>query len=71
MKSFPPGTRPDASEPGLCADCIHARTITSDRGSQFVMCQLSSSDPKFPKYPRLPVLTCNGYKSQASSSESD
>ena len=70
MKSFPPGMRPDASEPGLCADCIHAHTITSDRGSQFVMCQLSASDPKFPKYPRLPVLTCNGHKSRASGSES-
>jgi len=71
MKSFPPGTRPDASDPGLCADCMHARTITSDRGSRFVMCQLSASDPKFPKYPHLPVLTCNGYKSQADSSESN
>jgi hypothetical protein len=71
MKSFPPGTRPDASNRGLCADCVYARTITSDRGSQFVMCQLSLSDPKFPKYPRLPVLTCDGYKSKVSSSESD
>ena len=71
MKPFPRGTRLNASSPGLCADCIHARTITSDRGSQFVMCQLSLSDPKFPKYPRLPVLTCNGYKSKVSRSESD
>jgi hypothetical protein len=70
MKSFPPGTRPDASNSGLCADCIHARSITSDRGSQFVMCQLSLSDPKFPKYPRLPVLTCDGHNTQAASSES-
>jgi hypothetical protein len=71
VKSFPPGTQPDASNAGLCADCVHARTITSDRGSHFVLCQLSFSDPKFPKYPRLPVLTCDGYKSQASSSGSD
>jgi len=48
-------------EAGLCADCRHARTISSDRGSAFVMCQLSASDPTFPKYPRLPVLSCAGY----------
>jgi hypothetical protein len=48
-------------ETGLCSDCRHARTIFSDRGSAFVMCQLSASDPTFPKYPRLPVLSCAGY----------
>ena len=41
---------------GLCATCLHARTVTSDRGSTFVWCGLSKSDPRFPKYPRLPVL---------------
>jgi hypothetical protein len=46
---------------GLCADCIHARRVSSDRGSQFLFCQLSQSDPQFPKYPRLPVLRCAGY----------
>jgi hypothetical protein len=46
---------------GLCANCIHARLVTSDRGSQFLFCQLSQSNPQFPKYPRLPVLRCSGY----------
>jgi hypothetical protein len=46
---------------GLCSECRHARAIKSDRGSTFVMCQLSASDPNFPKYPRLPVLSCAGY----------
>jgi hypothetical protein len=26
------------------------------------MCELSKSDPGFPKYPRLPVLECRGYE---------
>ena len=47
---------------GLCADCIHARSVKSDRGSAFLLCELSARDPKFPKYPRLPVLSCDGYK---------
>ncbi len=50
--------------PGLCSDCIHARSITSDKGSIFIQCLLSFSDPQFAKYPRLPVLTCNGYSTR-------
>jgi hypothetical protein len=46
---------------GLCADCFHARQIESDRGSTFILCELSLTDPRFPKYPRLPVLSCPGY----------
>jgi hypothetical protein len=46
---------------GLCADCVHARAIESARGSIFILCNLSLTDPRFPKYPRLPVLSCDGY----------
>ena len=46
---------------GLCATCTHSRRITSDRGSIFYLCELSKTDPRFPKYPRLPVLSCSGY----------
>lgn len=47
---------------GLCSSCQHAQTITSDRGSTFVWCGLSKSDPRYPKYPRLPVVACAGWK---------
>ena len=47
---------------GLCADCLHARHIESAHGSVFILCELSLTDPNFAKYPRLPVLTCAGYK---------
>jgi hypothetical protein len=49
------------SAAGLCSHCLHARRIESERGSVFVMCQLSGTDARFPKYPRLPVLSCAGY----------
>jgi hypothetical protein len=49
------------TEVGLCSNCRYARTITSDRGSIFIMCQFSVVDPEFPKYPRLPVLSCTAY----------
>jgi len=47
---------------GLCADCFHSRRIESTHGSVFFLCQLSLTDPRFSKYPRLPVLSCDGYK---------
>lgn len=47
---------------GLCFYCLHARKIQSDRGSTFYRCKLSDTDPNFVKYPRLPVIRCNGYR---------
>jgi hypothetical protein len=49
---------------GLCADCVHARHIESDRSSVFLLCNLSLTDARFPKYPRLPVLSCDGYRNK-------
>jgi len=53
----------ERKQSGLCADCTHAQKIRNDRGSQFILCRLSATDPNFPKYPRLPVLTCPGFSS--------
>jgi len=38
------------------------RLIQSDRGSVFYFCERSTTDPSYPKYPRLPVLQCAGYE---------
>jgi len=54
----------DPTRIGLCANCVHAKQIQSDRGSLFHFCALSTVDPSFPKYPRLPVLSCSGYAKQ-------
>ena len=57
-----PKSSPDPkSRLGLCADCRQVRFIESSKGSQFLLCHLSQSDPSFPKYPHLPILTCSGY----------
>ena len=47
--------------PGLVLRLPACAKIRSDRGSTFYRCRLSDSDPRFPKYPRLPVLQCAGY----------
>jgi hypothetical protein len=52
---------------GLCATCAHVDIIRSDRGSIFYLCKLSACDPRFPKYPRLPVLACPGFEERPGS----
>ncbi len=47
---------------GLCSTCIHAKEMRNDRGSVFLLCLLSRTDARYPKYPRLPVLRCEGYE---------
>lgn len=49
--------------PGLCTTCGHVDTVRSDRGSTFLRCRLSDVDPRFSKYPTLPVVQCIGWAS--------
>jgi hypothetical protein len=44
---------------------MHARVIESKRGSQFWLCGRSKVDPRFRKYPGLPVVQCIGYETGA------
>jgi GNAT superfamily N-acetyltransferase len=50
-----------STEAGLCASCAHVQVITSARGSHFFLCERSRTDARYPRYPRLPVLSCAGY----------
>ena len=47
---------------GLCAVCKHRRVTGNRRGSLFHLCVLSKDDPRFPRYPPLPVLECTGFE---------
>jgi hypothetical protein len=59
----PPGSGPRLTVPaGLCATCVHARIVETPRQSTFLLCGLSFTDARFPKYPGLPVLACGGYR---------
>ena len=49
---------------GLCASCVHAADVPSSKGATFILCRLSVTDPRFPRYPTLPVLRCAGYDRQ-------
>jgi hypothetical protein len=47
---------------GLCSRCRHARRTGNERGSVFWQCLRAREDPRFPRYPRLPVHVCTGYE---------
>ena len=55
---------------GLCARCRNARTVTT-RNSLYWLCELSRTDPRFPKYPRLPVLECEGFDPGGAETQSE
>jgi hypothetical protein len=38
------------------------RAVITPKGSRFLLCQLSRTDPAFPKYPPQPVIRCGGYQ---------
>lgn len=48
-------------DPGLCGRCTNARVVETRRGSRFYRCELSRKDPRFPRYPVLPVVRCAGH----------
>ena len=47
---------------GLCGRCVHQRVVGNTRGSTFSLCERSKTEPEFPRYPRLPVLSCRGFE---------
>jgi hypothetical protein len=55
----------ETARAGLCATCAHAAVIVSDRGSRFYRCERSKTDPRFRRYPPLPVTVCIGYDERA------
>jgi hypothetical protein len=54
----------DPPAAGLCHTCRHARLVVSARGSTFTLCRLARVDPRFPKYPALPVTACDGWQAR-------
>ncbi len=52
---------PSSPPPGLCGACLNVKTVETRRGSRFYLCTLAERDPRFPRYPPLPVLRCRGF----------
>ena len=54
----------DEARVGLCFTCRHARRVPTPR-AVYWLCERAATDPRFEKYPRLPVLACPGYEPRA------
>lgn len=52
---------PKPRTPGLCDRCVHVKRVRTPR-SEFLLCERSKLDPAYPRYPRLPVLSCPGFE---------
>ena len=46
----------------LCETCAWMREIVTPKGSRFLLCQLSQTNPAYPKYPPQPVVQCDDYQ---------
>ncbi len=48
---------------GLCETCRHAQQLKHPRGGGgYWRCLLAETDPRFERYPRLPVIECAGHE---------
>ena len=47
---------------GLCDACAWQRLVRTGRGSLFTMCLRHRDDPRFAKYPPVPVARCPGFE---------
>jgi hypothetical protein len=48
--------------PSLCETCALMREVVTPKGSRFLLCQWSQTDPAYSKYPAQPVGRCRGYR---------
>ena len=61
------GSRREEETIGLCVNCRHVRRVETERGSVFYRCARAATDPRFRKYPPLPVVRCEGYEADEGS----
>jgi hypothetical protein len=55
--------------PSLCETCAWVREVVTPKGSRFLLCQLSQTDPDYPKCPPQPVARCDGNRKKEQTQE--
>ncbi len=54
-----------ATDIGLCIECVHSRVVPHPRGGVgYWRCAKADDDPRYAKFPRLPVRECDGFRLQ-------
>jgi len=41
---------------------VHRKEVVTGTGSRFLLCKLSQTDRRFPKYPPQPIVDCPGFE---------
>jgi hypothetical protein len=62
MPERPTAPPPAGAKAGLCDTCAQQQVVRNTRGSTFSLCGRSRVDPAYPRYPRVPVLSCPGHE---------
>ena len=52
---------------GRCLSCLYARIVRAKVDNVYYFCERSVDDSRYARYPRLPVLTCDGHVDRAES----
>jgi len=45
----------------MCDRCVHQQRVATSR-STYSLCLRSRADPRYAKYPPIPVIRCAGYQ---------
>jgi hypothetical protein len=53
----------------LCETCAWMREIVTPKGSRFLLCELSTANAAYAKYPGQPVIWCQGFEKRAEGEE--
>jgi hypothetical protein len=53
----------------LCETCAWRREVVTPKRSRFLLCQLSQTNPAYPKYPLQPIVRCDGYQQKQQTKE--
>lgn len=50
---------------GRCRSCLYARVVPAKANDAYYFCERSVDDPRYARYPHLPMLTCDGHAYRA------
>ncbi len=51
-------------DPGMCGNCRHALVKETHRGTAYLRCGRAAWDDRLVRYPRLPMMECEGFAPQ-------
>jgi hypothetical protein len=55
----------------LCEHCAFMREVVTPKGSRFLLCRISQTDPNYARYPPQPIVRCAGYRVRPERTDED